>query len=146
MRCKYGVRAVLSSSSCKGSKWWHGGHFVLTRVSPPWISILGVLSSLQRKEGWCRGGTLCWCVVRCLMFVGLCIWAFIKLINRILVHKFQIKSGMITADKWHKIKSFLPSGWLICSWEEKGKRLVFMFSRLVAFLPPCFLCENISVY
>lgn len=36
--------------------------------------------------------------------------SFIKLINGILVHKFQIKSGIITADKWHKIKSFLPSG------------------------------------
>lgn len=54
-RYKYGVRAVLSSSSCKGSKWWHGGHFILTWVSPPWISILVVLTSLQHKEGCYRG-------------------------------------------------------------------------------------------
>lgn len=114
---------MLSGSSCKGSKWSDG-------VGVHWgvstTDLKSWWSCLQHKEGWNRGRILCWCVLRCLMFVALCIWAFMKLINWMLVHKFQI-SEMITARKWRKIKNLLSSGWLVCSWEERSKRLVFMF-------------------
>lgn len=44
---------------------------------------------------------------------------------------------MITADKWHKIKSLLSSGWSICCWEEKKQEAglrVFKVSNIPASL------------
>lgn len=102
MRCKCGVRALLSVVAVKVAseyyKWWHGGDFI------GGSQVLVILTSLQHNKDWNRWEP-CVCVLRCLMFVALCIWAFIKLINRILVHKIQIKSGIVTADEWLRLKA-----------------------------------------
>lgn len=70
------------------------------------------------------------------MFVDLCISDFIELINRTLVHKFQVKSDMINASKWHKIKTAVK--WMI-DMQSGGKKQetglhVLKVSSIPAFL------------